>query len=182
MTHTPFDTLYGELNGEPITLRPILFDSSDYDKEYKKSDGKYIRPTMAITTCPQCGSGIEAEIPIDYNILNPIKAKCLKCSPISSITLKFPFRDPIKSKTLNPMSINRNAFNELGILGVKDDDKQKTCTKINYGLSSFMNTKHSWKSKKANVLVEREIDLFELLGDTISESFDNPMPDMETNN
>lgn len=183
MIYSPFDVIYGEINGDPITLRPIRFDSSDYDKEYKKSDGQYIKPTLATTTCPQCGSSIEEEVPFDYNILNPIKVKCLKCSPISNIRSKFPFRDPIKDRTLNPMSINKNAFEELGITNVQTAAKEENqCKKINYGLSSFMNTRHAWKSKKANVTIEREIDLFELLGDTVSESKYEETPDLEIDN
>lgn len=182
MTYNPFDVVYGELNNEPITLRPIRFDSSDYDKEYRKPDGQYIKPTMATTTCPQCGSCIEEDIPLDYNILNPIKVKCVKCSPLTDIVLKFPFKDPIKARILNPMDINPDAFNELGILmsanQKPDSEITKPCPNINYGLSSFMNSRHSWKSNKAQSIIEKEVDIFDLLGGSVpecnvSENIDN---------
>jgi hypothetical protein len=174
---SPFDMIYGELNDIPIMLRPIQFDDFEYDKEYKKSDGQYIRPTMGITTCPQCGCNIEQEIPSNYNILNPVKVKCVKCSPTAKINAVFPFLDPIGNRTINPLNVNPTAFADLNIILKKKPVVQKAClkqddlvAKRSLGLGDFLRSRHSWKSKSENHVVEREADIFELMGKALPES------------
>lgn len=174
--NSPFDMIYGELNDIPIMLRPIQFDDFEYDKEYRKSDGTYIRPTLGITTCPHCGCNIEQEIPSNYNILNPVKVKCLKCSPTAKINSAFPFVDPISNRLINPINVNPTAFADLNIILRKKPVTQKFCTKQDdlvekrsLGLGDFLRSRHSWKSKSDDSIIEREVDIFELMGSALPE-------------
>jgi hypothetical protein len=172
---SPFDPIYGELKNQTIILRPVRFDSSDYDKEYKKPNGEYIKPVLAVTTCPQCSSPIEQEIPEDYSILNPIQIKCSVCNPVSNILERFPFTDPIKNRYIDPMKLNPEAFNDIGVILTSFDSKTRKkvddnkTEKMNYGLSSFMNSRHSWKSKKSEQTTEKIVDIFDLLAGSIDE-------------
>ena len=161
--YNPFAMIHGTLNNEMIYLRPVAFDSSDYDKNYKKPDGSYIRPIMAQTTCPKCSCVIEQSIPIVFDFDKSLIVNCIKCNPPLSVSNVFPFEDPISNLKLNIAQINPEAIVNLQVISVgrptvkaeKPEepgplDKLFRPTKP-MGLGDFIRGKEAWNKLKRQI-------------------------------
>jgi len=159
----PFAMIHGTLNNEIIYLRPVAFDSSDYDKNYKKPDGSYIRPIMAQTTCPKCSCVIEQVIPITFDFNRSLAVNCVRCNPPSNVSNIFPFEDPISNLKLNIVQINPEAIVNLQVLSVGKSpvitekleepgplDKLFRPTKP-MGLGDFIRSKEAWNKLKRQI-------------------------------
>jgi len=175
MNKNPFDLIQGILNGKIIYLRPVQFDSSDYDKEFRKSDGQLIKPTMAATTCPQCSCVIEHSIPIDFKLHDdPLRINCNRCNPTSNINF-FPFDDPIQSLKLSIVNINPNAASDSRVAVKCQNVLKEKQTELNpidklfkptkpMGLGEFIQSKAAWNKLKQqlDVGVNKITDIFDV--------------------
>lgn len=177
--YNPFAMLAGKISGEPVLLRPVSFDSSDYDKNYMKSDGSYIKPTMVITTCPKCSSLIEHSLTGCSDITSCIDVVCIKCSPPST-NIPFPFEDPFATSRLNNYNINPDCITDVRLNQKTESPikKQNTPTEDNkmstieslfrpqkrMGLGEFINKRNEWR--KINKISEKQekIDVFDIMG------------------
>lgn len=161
--YDPFAMINGNINGNIIFLRPVSFDSSDYNKEYKKPDGSYIRPTMAQTTCPKCSCVIEQIIPFDFDFNKSINVNCVKCNPpLNNINL-FPFEDPISNLKLNIIQINPEAAVNLQVMSITKFNQQpkeiEECGPLDklfkptkpMGLGDFIRGKEAWNKLKRQI-------------------------------
>ena len=158
----PFTLIQGTLNAETIYLRPVAFDSSDYDKNFKKPNGDIIKPTMAQTTCPKCSCVIEQSIPINFDFNKSLKVSCSRCNPQKSFVNIFPFSDPIDSLKLNIIHINPEAVVNLQVVPlskpvVKSEQKEPEVLDKLFrpskpmGLGAFINAKKEWNKLKRQI-------------------------------
>lgn len=120
--NNPFQTIQGIIKDQPVILRPVQFDDDNYDKNYRKSNGELIRPTMAVTTCPYCGGLVEQAISKSLDLSEQIKVFCPKCDPYvaPSPPKVFPFRDPIDRLVITLFDINPTAINS-GLFKIHDE-------------------------------------------------------------
>lgn len=174
--YNPFSLIQGILNKQTIYLRPIQFDDCDYDKEFKKSNGELIRPTMATTTCPKCSCVIEQHVPKNFDLLNDVlNINCIKCNPI--INNIFPFDDPFNLLKISIININPSAITDVRLnqkcskeplTPIKEDvskldklfkpDKQM-------GLGEFIKNKTAWNKLKHQLdtnFVTKQQDIFDV--------------------
>lgn len=174
--YNPFSLIKGTLNNQDVYLRPVQFDDSDYDKEFKKSNGDLIRPTMATTTCPKCSCVIEQIIPQDFNLINgTLKVNCLRCVPV--VVNTFPFEDPIDSMKLSIIQVNPSAITDVRLNKkcTKETEKQQK-EEISLldklfkpekpmGLGEFIKSKAAWnklKQKLETSFVDTKQDIFDI--------------------
>lgn len=185
MQKNPFEMINGIINGHRILLRPVCFDSKEYNKDYKKPDGNYIRPTVTTTTCPTCGSLINQIIGPNDDLSKPIIVNCDICTPHVVETIKsdiFTFKNPIKTGLVSLWDINPTAMDNFGINADFFDKKELDIKSKNIGQNSIveitsgslgpcLRKKDMWKSSNSNKPIERHADFFELVGDMVNESF-----------
>jgi len=191
----PFAMVSGVIKGNFVTLRPVQFNDDDYDKEYRRSNGEFIRPTMGVTTCPMCSGLIEQHIPSDADLTKPISVYCDSCEPYILIAPPptYPFRDPISSETLTLFQVNPTALSNLDAMfsddGVKSDEpiENSMVERRSGGLGQFIRKRHQWKklTQKIDTELGRMLDtpgsggdVFDIMGElmdntpTQSEDFD----------
>ncbi len=175
----PFALIQGTINNEIVFLRPVQFDSSEYDKNFKKPDGSTIRPTMAQTTCPKCSCMIEHMIPYDFNDSILLKINCSRCNPPVSSAV-FPFEDPIKLCKIQVVDINPNAASNIRLMPkkpvepkvaekvVEDPVLSKMFKPVKpMGLGEFIKNRSDWnklKQKLETNFVSKSEDAFDVLG------------------
>lgn len=184
--------------GQPAVLRPVQFDTDDYDKEYRKADGQIIRPTMAVTTCPGCGQLVEQEIPLDHDLSQPVPIYCNECNPFIPVPPppSFPFRDPIAAEAVSLFDINPMALSNISVFLDGDEEpvddtpvESPLVERRSEGLGQFIRRRDQWKkiTKAVDDQLGPEIDtedsesldLFEMMGQ-MSEHYSEPTDDPST--
>lgn len=175
----------GIIKGHEVLLRPVRFDSDDYDKNYKKPNGDYIRPIVAITTCPICGGLINQNITINDDLSKQIAVNCDKCAPYVANIVKpaiFTFKNPIKTGALSLWDINPTAMSNICVdasffdkkepdIKSNDADPNNIVEMRSEGLGQFLRKKDMWKKSNNSTTIERHVDYFDMVGDMVNETF-----------
>ena len=185
----PFAILEGVLNGQSLILRPVQFDDDDYNKDYIRQNGELIRPTMAVTTCPECGSLIEQIIKPSDDLNVPIPTYCEKCFPYvyvpEVIEHEFPFRDPISTSSLVLFDINPTALSNIDAMFIDEDNDEKPMLieeiedpmveRRSEGLGQFIRRRDQWKKVKKpeeDRIDFRGGDVFDAMGELLENTPD----------
>lgn len=186
--NNPFDMISAVLDGEMIYLRPVQFDSSDYNKEFIKPDGSMIRPTMAVGTCPKCSSVIEHQIAEDVQLNGSLMTVvCKKCNPPPKI-IPFPFENPFDYGRLSVLHINPVGGATIKNAGKSADEPAENVSeteptenkpileqmfKRSTGLGSFLRDKHRWNGGPHNNrnMSRDQFDIFGNIGDNHEPEF-----------
>jgi hypothetical protein len=179
----PFALIQGTLHGETIYLRPVQFDSSDYDKNFKKPNGEMIRPTMVQTTCPKCSCVIEQAIAQDFNTTSCLKVNCIRCNPPSNNNV-FAFDDPIQMLKIPVINVNPNAASNIRVAPKCKKELEKPVVEQSpldklfrptkpMGLGEFIRSKQAWNKLKHQFdtnFVNKSEDVFDMFSNNLPES------------
>jgi len=152
---SPFDMIIGQIKGQSIQLRPVRFDSDNYDKNFVKPNGEFIRPEMGVSTCPICFQLIEQELPESLNLNEVIDVYCDTCAPAGVIQKNFPFNDPFETKELEIFDINPQALKGT-ILYQKPKTNPEAIVIENTdleerdigGIGQFVRKRNQWKKEQ----------------------------------
>lgn len=107
-TYNPYALIDLLINGKSATGRPIAFDSDVVDQRSMTNGfGKLVKPSKAVSTCPDCGHAIE----IDLNFTDPpfpvIIYDCQRCRPPQvKPALVDPFVNPVASGRIKPAELD----------------------------------------------------------------------------
>jgi hypothetical protein len=185
----PFAIIHGVIGEHETILRPVKFNDEDFDKEYRRSNGEFIVPIAAVTTCPMCGGLVEQDIPEGTDLSVPIQINCPTCAPapVHRPDDPFPFSDPIERGVLTLFDVNPTALNiAVNFFDEPVDtsvvDKNDMVEVRSEGLGQFMRKRDMWdKSGKSKEATDPHADIFDIMGDLVDESFVNQTDSLEDN-
>jgi len=110
MEYNPYELLNINVNGKKAYGRPVEYDSSTTGpNSVKNIFGYYVKPIKMVTTCPDCGQGLELNVRYPDPPFPVVDFACYICKSQSNI-VRDPFIDPLKSGRITLEDLNPHIY------------------------------------------------------------------------
>lgn len=110
MDYNPYELLNINVNGKKAYGRPVEYDSNTTGpNSVKNTFGYYVKPIRLVTTCPDCGQGLELNVRYPDPPFPVVEFACYICKSKSNVVID-PFVDPIKSGRVTLEDLNPNIY------------------------------------------------------------------------
>jgi hypothetical protein len=109
MEYNPYELLNINVNGQKAYGRPVEYDSSTTGPNSVKNNfGYYVKPIKMVTTCPDCGQGLELNVRYPDPPFPVVDFACYICK--SQSVVRDPFVDPLKSGRITLEDLNPHIY------------------------------------------------------------------------
>jgi hypothetical protein len=157
MDYNPYELLNININGKKAYGRPVEYDSGTTGpNSVKNSFGFYVKPIKIVTTCPDCGQGLELNVRYPDPPFPVVEFACYICRSKSQAVID-PFVDPFKGGNISLEDINPSIY--------KLERHDLGDTTVAERLSK--DTKKKGKPKSSKKAKKSEEDIKKKVGDAI---------------